>query len=201
MHKTLLVFLYFAGVCGAAIQFRHGRAAHIAATPATPLEKRVVERLGAYMQAVTGAPPRIVASVAEAPAGQPVIVLGKSPGSHPESFTINTDSAGRNARIALSGSTDRGLKRAVQKLILKSRQMDGHLEIGEMRISETPWIAEREWTVCPWVPQYVRGAFVNPFADNRMNIWNYSDRQLADYVDMYDSFGYSGVQLMETSYS
>src|SRR5882762_8683891 len=120
MHKAFLVFLYFAGVCSAAIQFRHGRAAHVVATPATPLEKRVVERLGAYLQAVTGAPPRILVSVADAPADQPVIVLGKSPGSHPESFTINTDGSGRNARITLSGSTDRGLKRAVQKLILKS---------------------------------------------------------------------------------
>jgi len=201
MHKTLLVLLSFVEVCGAAIQFPHGRAAHIAAAPASPLEQRVVDRLSSYLQAVTGAQPRIVASAAEAPAGQPVIVLGKTPGGHPESFTIETDSTGRSARITLSGSTDRGLKRAVQRLILKSRQIDGHLEIGDLHISETPWIAEREWTVCPWVPQNVRGVFSNPFADNRMNIWNYSDRQFADYVAMYDSFGYSGVQLMETSYS
>jgi tripartite-type tricarboxylate transporter receptor subunit TctC len=55
-------------------------------------------------------------------AGQPVIVLRKSAGGHPESFTIATDRAGRSPQIVLSGSTDRGLKRAVQKLILKSNQ-------------------------------------------------------------------------------
>jgi hypothetical protein len=130
-----------------------------------------------------------------------VISLEKSSAGYPESFRIDTENSGRNPRITLIGSTDRGLKRAVQKLILKSRQIEGRLEFADMHISETPWIAEREWTICPWVPQYVRGAFVNPFADNRMNIWNYSDQQLADYVAMYDSFGFSGVQLMETSYS
>ncbi|MEO7650439.1 MAG: hypothetical protein ABIZ80_08210, partial [Bryobacteraceae bacterium] len=176
MHKTLLVVLFFAGACGAAIQFPHGRTAYIAAAPASPLDKRTVERLAAYLKAVTGAPPRIVATASAAPAGQPVIVLGNLPAGHPESFTIDTDSAGRNGSVKLSGSTDRGLKRAVQRLILKSRQLNGGLEIGDLHIAETPWIAEREWTVCPWVPQNVRGIFANPFADNRMNIWNYSGR-------------------------
>ena len=175
--------------------------AHIAAKPSSQLEKRVLERLSAYFQAVTGVRPAIIKTASEAPARQAVISLITSSGGHPESFRIDTENSGRNPRITLTGSTDRGLKRAVQKLILKSRQIEGRLEFDEMHISETPWIAEREWTVCPWVPQYVRGAFVNPFADNRMNIWNYSEQQFADYVAMYDSFGYSGVQLMETSYS
>jgi hypothetical protein len=47
----------------------------------------------------------------------------------------------------------------------------------------------------------VRGVFVNPYADERMNIWQYSGPQIAQYVEMYDWFGFSGIQLMETSYS
>jgi hypothetical protein len=199
MPKALFLFL-ITGVCSAAIDFPHNRAACIVSAPASPLEKRVTEWLSAYVEAVTRIHPKIVATVGQA-SGQPVIVLAKSPAGHPEAFTIRTDRSGSNPRITLSGSTDRGLKRAVQKLILMSRQMTDRLQFPDMNLSETPWIAEREWTVCPWVPQHVRGAFVNPFADNRMNIWNYGDRQFADYVAMYDAFGYSGVQLMETSYS
>ena len=201
MYETLLSILCCAGVCGAAIQFPHGRAAYIVAAPEAELQERAVDRLATYLREVTGVDPEIVSSAGEAPAGEPLFVLGVEPGGHPESYTIETAEKGRNARVTLSGSTARGLKRAVQKLLLRGRQTSDGLTVEDLRIAESPWIAEREWTVCPWVPQNVRGVFSNPFADNRMNIWTYGDRQLADYVAMYDAFGYSGVQLMETSYN
>jgi hypothetical protein len=89
----------------------------------------------------------------------------------------------------------------MQRWVLLTRQDGGSLESPDLKIAEQPWIPEREWALCPWVPRHVRGAFVNPHADNRMDLFRYSDRQLGDYVAMFDWFGYSGVQLLETSYS
>ena len=47
----------------------------------------------------------------------------------------------------------------------------------------------------------VRGVFANPNADRRLDITLYGEQQLADYAEMMDWFGYSGCQMMETSYS
>ena len=84
---------------------------------------------------------------------------------------------------------------------MKSRQTEGGLKIPELKLAEKPWIPEREYTVVAWAPRYVRGAFVNPYADERMNVWLYSERQLATYTEMFDWFGFSGVQLGTQCYS
>ena len=83
----------------------------------------------------------------------------------------------------------------------KVRQDATSLVFPEMKRIESPWIPHREWTVCPWTPLQVRGVFANPNADRRLDITLYGEQQLADYAEMLDWFGYSGCQMMETSYS
>jgi len=206
-----LVALASTTICLAEVRFPHGSTAYVIAAPATPLEKRVTNDLTDYLGKVLKKPPRVVANLAGVPAKSPAIILSSktisapvplsAPAGSEESFAISTTSSAGRPLVLAVGSTDRGLKRAVQRLIIRSLQQDDALVIPSIQVSEKPWIAEREWTVCPWVPQHVRGAFVNPYADNRMNIWLYSDEQLARYAAMYDWFGFSGAQLMETCYS
>jgi len=93
------------------------------------------------------------------------------------------------------------LKRAVRRLILSSEQAESGLAIPELHLSESPWIAQREYALCPWVPEFVRGVYSAPNPDQRLDIWLYSDEQIARYVEMFDWFGFSGCQLMETCYS
>jgi hypothetical protein len=156
-------------------------------------------------------PPAVVQSVAQVPGGQAAIVLGPigeeisvpavPPANSPEAFAIASGTSKGRHIIVVAGATDRGVSRGVQRLVLRSRQASGGLEFPDLNVAEKPWIAEREWALCPWVPRHVRGVFVNPYADNRMDIFRYSDGQLANYVAMYDWFGFSGVQLLDTSYS
>lgn len=194
-----------------AVHFKRGSAVYIVASPGSPLETRVLERLSDYAANVTGRAAVAVASLKSVPSDRPAIVLvngrvrspialGK-PGSHPESFLLATGNVGKRPVVVAAGKTDLGLKRAVQRMIIVSRQEPGVLVIPPLRLSESPWIRSREWTVCPWVPDNVRGMFYNPYADKRMNIYLYGDKRLADYVEMFDWFGYSGAQLMETSYN
>ncbi len=195
----------------AEVSFERGTEAHIVATTQSPLEKRVVENLSHYLAAVLGKTPKVVRSIKDVPKGKPTIILVKAtlpganppsiPAGSPESFALWTDSIAGRPVVVAAGTTELGVKRAVQRLVIMSEQKAGGLHLPECRISQSPWIPEREWTICPWVPQHVRGVFGNPYADERMNIWLYSDKQLADYVAMYDWFGYSGSQLMETAYS
>jgi hypothetical protein len=189
----------------------HGRAVWIVAAPTSEIDRRSVQELTGYVTAVLQQQPKLVTRLTQITAGEPAIVLlragetaplsAQPPAGSPESFAITNGTSANHPIIVIAGATDRGLKRGIQRLIIKSRQVDGGLEFPDINVAEKPWIPEREWAICPWVPQHVRGAFVNPYADNRMNIWLFSDRQLHDYVSMYDWFGFSGVQLIETSYS
>ncbi|HXK61997.1 MAG TPA: hypothetical protein PLP42_19095 [Acidobacteriota bacterium] len=209
-----ILLVPFVVQCGqaASVSFEWGQVAHIVATPQTALEKRIVDTLSQYLDAVLGEDPKIVGSVKSVPKGRPAVVLAKGRVSgidnppelaqgSPEAFALWTDSIGGRAVVVATGSSDRGLKRAIQRMVIMSEQTPSALVIPECRLTKSPWIPEREWAVCPWAPQHVRGAFTNPHADNRMNIWLFSDDQLARYVDMFDWFGFSGAQLMETAYS
>ncbi len=211
LFVVCVFFLTSVTACLAEIRFPHGSTPYVVAVPVTNLDERIVNDLTDYLQRVLKKSAHVVRSLAEVPAASPAIVLSSKPLRSPaslsappgsvESYAISTTSADGRQLVLAVGSTDRGLKRAVQRLIILSQQQSDALIIPTLEVSEKPWIAEREWTVCPWVPQYVRGAFVNPYADNRMNIWLYSDDQLAKYAAMYDWFGFSGAQLMDTCYS
>jgi hypothetical protein len=205
----LLAALTFPGLAGVLLQ--KGQTAHVVAAPKTELDRRTKATLTAYLEKVLGQSVLVVPSAGSVPSGVPCIVLTHRgdaaplhvtvPTSHSESFVLQTGKATGRPLVVASGNSDRGLKRAVYRLILESRQLPQGLEIPDLALSESPWIAEREYALCPWVPQHVRGAFGNPYADNRINIWLYGDDQLARYVEMFDCFGYGGVQLMETAYS
>jgi len=195
----------------AGVRFPKGEASYIVATRKSELDRRVTGMLEEYLEQVLGKRAQVVATLGSVPSDARCIVLSNRgetnplhltpPAGHDEGFALQTGELNGRPVVVAAANSDRGLKRAVQRLILKSHQRPAGLEVPDLAVSETPWIPEREYALCPWVPQQVRGAFVNPFADNRMNIWLYEDEQLARYVEMFDWFGYSGVQLMETAYS
>ncbi len=194
-----------------ALEFPRGSAVWMVAEPQTPLEHRLVDRLGQYLQKVLGEPVRWVDRLADCPPGSPAFVLTRKTaeeanpaGTFPttdESFTLATGRIGDRSVVLATATTDVGLKRAVQRLILKSEQREKTLFIPRLNLQERPWIPRREWTLCPWVPQVVALTFYNPFADSRLNIFQYDRQRLSDYVEMFDWFGFSGCQLMETSYT
>lgn len=195
------------------VRFARGEVAHIVANPHTHLERRMLDRLAKYLQAVQGREPVIVDNLRAVTRHAPAIVLinGKearalelNPDSEaPESFALATKRLNDHDIVAIAANTDLGLKRGVQRLIIRSRQDGNGLEVPSLDVSETPWIPEREWAVAPWIPEYLVGPMLiaNPFADKRMDIWLYSRQQIADYVDMFDSFGFSGVQFQDTCFS
>lgn len=191
------------GVC-----FERGQAAHIVAGGRSALQKRIADRLQNYLSRVTGTSAQLVADLKEVPPGRPAIVLASedvlpstaattSP-SALEGFSLTSRQVDGRTAITASAHTDRGLKYAVQRLILAGHQSDEGFVIPQLRVTTAPLIPQREWTLCPWSPELVRGYFSNPAADRRINVWNYSDQQIRDYVDMFDSFGFSGCQLTDT---
>ena len=195
-------------VCGAAVEFSSHQPAYLVASPASELEKRVVKQLSDYVGRVVGRPAVQVTALDEVPSGSPAIVLTlagrgpwadvKVPADSPEAFSLETRREQGRSLVVATGRTDRGLKRAVQRLVMRSEQRPPGLVIPDLAVVEKPWIPRREWTLCAWSPELVRGLFHNPYADKRMNVWLYSDRQVAAYVEMFDWFGYSGSQLMDT---
>lgn len=192
----------------AAVEFKSGEPAYVVARPVTALERRVTDRLNDYISKVIGAPVSVVADLANVPAGAPAIILSTNglglssdlvvPADSPEGFALETRRLDGHEVIIAAGQTDRGLKRAVQRLVIGSEQRAPGLVLPKVRVAERPWIPRREWTLCAWSPELVRGVFNNPNADKRMNVWLYSDRQVAAYVEMFDWFGFSGSQLMDT---
>jgi len=206
----LFALLLVAASCSAAVRLAHGNTAWIVAKASSDLDRRTAGWLVGYVNAVLGKKPVIVSRLAAVPPGSPAFLLlhgqdrapveCRPPAGSPEAFCISNGSAAGHPVIVLRGTTGRGLKRAVQRLIIASRQEEGALSFPALAFSEKPWIPQREWSLCPWTPQHVRGVFVNPYADNRMNVWVFSDAQLASYADMLDWFGFSGVQLIENSY-
>ncbi len=198
-----------AGRAGAAVQFARGEPAYVVAQPKTELERRMTGRLADYVGKVLGATPRIVPELAALPGGAPAILLsadghGLSSGltvrdDSAEAFALETRVVEGHAIVVAAGRTDRGLKRAVQRLVLKSEQRAPGLVIPDLRVTEAPWIPRREWSAPMWSPEFVRGVFSNPNADKRLNIWLYGDAQIERYVEMFDWFGYSGGQLHETA--
>lgn len=193
------------------VVFARGKSPFVVAAPSTALEKRTVAQLCQYLAAVVGKPVKVVDSLSRVPNGIPTIVLTgarvkspiavRVPSGSEEAFAIAASTARQRPVVVCRGASDRGLKRAVQRLVIMSEQRADALVIPGCRISERPWIPYREWTICPWTPSHVRGVFHNPYADSRLNIYLYDQNRLARYVDMFDWFGFSGCQLMETCYT
>jgi hypothetical protein len=189
--------------------FHRHKISYIVFSPSTILEKRITSRLADYMSRVLGKETIIVPTLVKVPGSMTAVFLNSKKnnaissisvaGASPEAFSIQTKNIQHHPAVIASGNTVSGLKRAIQKLILRSIQDENGLRIPAMNISESPWIPQREWTICPWAPERVRSAFANPEADKKLNIWLYSDQQIRDYVEMFDWFGFNGCQLMETS--
>jgi len=191
-----------------AVQFSAGETAYVVARPETELEKRLVGRLTGYLEKVLGKPAQVVTGLDRVPARAAAIVLAKdgngpeqlglsAPTNSPEAYALETRETGGHAVVVAVGHTGQGLKGAIQRLILKSEQRAPGLVIPPLQLAESPWIPQRESAICAWDPQFARGVWFNPNADKRLNTWLYSDQQIADYVEMYDWFGFSGMQLLE----
>lgn len=196
---------------GKGIEFPHGTPVYVVTAPSTQLEERVSSELCDYLGKVTKIAPRIVKGLPEVPDGKPCLMLVnanvdspvelKIPGKHPEAFQLITADAHGHQMVVAAGNTDKGLKRAVQRLIILSDQQPWGLLIKPTCLAESPWISHREYTPCVWDPFSVRGMFTNPYADKRLDIYKFSKGQLSKYVDMYDWFGFSGAQLLEVAYT
>lgn len=189
------------------IVFPHDATVWVAAAPAGELEKHALHLLTEYLGKVFKQPARVVRALDEAPSGAPAIslVVGgeeilpklKPPAGSTEAFALATVKLNGRRVVRVAGAGDPGLKRAVQRLVIQSRQEPAALVIPRLAVAEKPWIPEREWANCGWAPWFVRGQFANTFADNRMNPLLFSREQLVAYVDIFDWFGFSGVQLLE----
>lgn len=210
LRLYLVCLLFFCiSAAGAEVLFPSGKTAYIVATPGTELERHATDYLVGYLNKVLGKAALVVPDIKSVPANAPAIILSSqnrkslfgvsAPVLSPESFSIKTFASGTRMLVIAVGNTDKGLKRAIQQLIIKSEQQEKGLVIPDLDVSESPWIQKREWTLCCWSPELVRGVFNNPNADKRLNIWLYGDKQIDDYVDMFDWFGFSGVQLLETA--
>jgi hypothetical protein len=193
----------------AELHFATGQTAYIVAQPKSELEQRVTNRFVDYVDRVLVQPPRLVRDLGAVPANIPAIVLTSDgtglserlavPSDSPEAFALETREIGGHPVVVASGRTDRGLKRALQRLVIKSEQRAPGLVFPDLHVTEKPWIPRREWSAPMWSPELVRGVFTNPQADKRLNIWLYGDEQIQRYVEMFDWFGYSGGQLHETA--
>ena len=195
----------------AEVSFTRGSAAHVVASPKSPLEQRITEQLTDYLGKVLGQPARLVTRIEDVPSSVPAILLFSTPqglpldlrvpeGS-PEAFSLATGRVGSHEIAVAGGRTELGLKQAIHRLVIKSRQDPAALVIPDLNLSEKPWIPQREYTVAGWGPQLVRGVFTNPNADSHFDIWRYTDEQLEQYVNMFDWFGYSGCQIGEACVS
>lgn len=194
----------------AEVTLPHNSNVYVVASPQTPLEKRVTGELCVYLGKVLKKSPSIVADLSEVPDTMPAIILSSQPLSgtvalsaphgSPEAYAIRTTSIGNRPVVVAVGNTDRGLKRAVQRLVIKSRQERDALVIPDLALSEKPWMIEREYThITCWVPSRGRGTPIptNPNVDNRVDTNLFTDEQLSQYAAMFDWFGFSGVQLFE----
>jgi hypothetical protein len=206
----VFALLNSATACFASVELSVGKTAYVVASPKSTLEKKKLDQLSAYLSAVLHKDPAIVSSLSSVPPASPAIVLalkgetnplGTTAPESPEGFGLVTGKSEGRPVIVAVGNTDLGLKRAVQTLVIKSRQNESGLEIPDLNLTEKPWIPQREWALCPWVPWNVRGTYVNPYVDQRGNIYKFSERQQAKYVEMFDWFGYNGTQLIEASLS
>ena len=211
MRMGLLIVMLYAAPGRAEVVFPRGATAHIVASPQNALQRRLLNRLSDYVSRVLRKTPRVTDTLDQVPANAPVILLSSGtghprlpispPAASPEGYALLTTQLNGHAVVAAIGASDRGLKRAIQRIVIESRQEAAAMVFPEMKRIESPWIPHREWTVCPWTPLQVRGVFANPNADRRLDITLYGEQQLADYAEMLDWFGYSGCQMMETSYS
>ena len=62
---------------------------------------------------------------------------------------------------------------------------------------ESPWIAEREATVCTWKVDYNRGYISNMATSLLVDFISMSDRQLTQYVRMMKACGFTGIQVTD----
>ena len=72
---------------------------------------------------------------------------------------------------------------------------------GTTRNGDKAWINVREYAICPWRPDFVRGQFYNPYANKDADIYNYSEEEIDLYVQMMGELGFTGVQILNTCYT
>ena len=62
---------------------------------------------------------------------------------------------------------------------------------------QSPWIAEREATLCTWKVDYNRGYIGNMATSLLVDFMSMSNRQLANYVHMIKACGFTGIQVTD----
>lgn len=188
---------------------KRGAPPTIVNTSDSPLTKAIIVRLAEYLELCLGARPKILSS-APASGSEPLIIVGTAdiarryrvplpPSDSEEAFSLATIATPRFI-VVVSGTTDRGIKRAIQKLILLTRQQGQELLVPHTNLSTKPWKSMREYTLANWKPDDVRTKFTNRLADKRVDVFRMGDVQVGRYVQMMDDLGFSGVQVTESSF-
>ena len=197
----------------ASVSFPKGQSVYLVAAGVDKddLAQRTIGQLSDYLQKVLGHAPIQVASLHKVPKGISAIMLcanskmpdGIAPlaSTSPEAFMLKTLEMKGHSLVLAAANSSKGMKQAIHRMVIKSRQEPDKLSFPAMDLAEAPWIPQREWTNCLWTPQFVRGIYMNPAADVRMDILRFSDEQLDTYVDMFDWFGFNGGQLIQGCYS
>ena len=187
----------------------------------SPLSRQTAERLARYVELCSASKPVVrheagadaaaLAGKIRASGQSVVIVVGPRelsaqfgvlppPAGDPEAFSLVT-AGGPQRFVFCLGETDRGAKRAVQRLILLTEQRAEELYLRESSLAEKPWKSSRAYMLVNWRPDDVRTKFYNRMVDKRVDPFRYSDEQLQNYVRMFDDLGFNGVQLGESSIS
>ena len=126
----VILLLLIPALLAAEVRFPHGRSVRIAADTSTEIKRQNIAMLSQYVQRVTGSDPRITRTAPHA--ASIVLALKTGSGTSLEGFSIATGPSG----VTLTAATDRGLRRAVQRLIVLSRQEAGDLVIPDLTISQ-----------------------------------------------------------------
>jgi len=172
----------------------------------TDLTDVVVERLSNYIERRCKKQVKVVRDLTEASSAPGIIALGKldaceTLGVSPPVESLAADGyylkvyrrKGQTIAAVLA-SRDKGIKQGAYHLLRAFNLKGETLKLPALDTIQEPWVPQREWTLVCWRP------FFN-FTDKRVDVYSYDDERLRTYVDMLDTFGFNGVQLLETCYS
>ncbi|MBP1996083.1 hypothetical protein [Paenibacillus eucommiae] len=177
---------------------------------AETLEHPVVHDLLSYMERCSGITPEIKPYSKEMVIQFPSIILTstenaklfgdfQSPDGE-DSYLLSMEKGENGLLVTIVADNAGCLQQAIYHLIRITKQDGEELWLPEQRLAVKPWVQQREWALCPWIPSQVRGEFINPHASNDFDIFKFSERQLEEYIKMMGSFGFNGVQLLDTCY-
>ncbi|HIJ72856.1 MAG TPA: hypothetical protein HPP83_02035 [Candidatus Hydrogenedentes bacterium] len=159
-----------------------------------------IDWLCSYIGRVCGSPPARTHEIPGAQKGLTLVVLGDSQAAKAltipvpsvldkhEGYAIRSVGQEDRPALALMSESSGGLRQAILHLIREMRQDKASLRVRPLEADEAPWIPVREvMFLTAWSPP----------PDPRLDIMKYDKERLDAYTDMFMSFGYNGVQILD----